>query len=307
MVRKPDFFLVGAPKCGTTSMYEYLRPHPQIFMPRIKEPHYFGSDLDIRAEGDRRTFEEYLALYEGSESFARAGDCSVHYLHSQRAAREIHDFNPQARILIMVREPVGAMISWHGQLVSMGIEDIFDFEEAVRAQDDRRAGRRLPETKRMRLGLQYTDMFSYPDQIERYVDAFGRAQLHIIVLDDLIADNTGVYKDVLRFLDVDDTFQPDFGVHNEKKWLRAPPVNKLMTKNQGLRSFAKLATPRTLRRWMVGVLSHIFPSPPRPEIRIEYINELRASCQPDVDRLGRLLERDLSHWYAPKPVPQHKS
>lgn len=297
MPRTPDFFIVGAPKCGTTSMYEYLRVHPQIFMPRIKEPHYFGSDLDIRQEP--RSREEYLSFFADAGAFQRAGESSVLYLSSKLAAKEIHEFNPQARIIMMLREPVSAMISWHGQLVAMTIEDIFDFEQAIAAQADRKQGKRLPQSPRLRSGLQYTTVFSYADQIERYLNVFPREQVHIIVLDDLKSDAPGTYKRVLEFLDVDASFQPDFAVHNEKRWLRVPTLTKFLRNNRGARLAAR-SVPKSLRKWTAGALSRIMPSPDRPPIRPEFLAELRAACQPDIDRVSALLNRDLSHWYKPK-------
>lgn len=297
----PDFFIVGAPKCGTTSMYEYLRVHPAIFMPKVKEPHYFGSDLDVRT--DRRTREEYLQLFAGSDRSIRRGESSVLYLFSRCAAREIHDFNPDARIIIMLREPVSAMVSWHGQLVSMMLEDILDFESAVRAQPERERGERLPNTGRMLQALQYTKVFTYTEQVQRYLEAFGTAQVHIIVLDDLIADAAGAYRALLRFLEVDDSFQPDFGVHNEKKWLKAPGITRMMKAHRAMRRSARLVPPG-LKRFMVNAVTRVFPSPERPAIRPEFLAELRETCRPDIERLGALIGRDLSHWSAPKPQRQ---
>jgi len=279
-------------------MYEYLRAHPQIFMPRIKEPHYFGSDLDMRDKD--RSRDEYLALFDGSESARRAGESSVLYLYSRLAAREIHEFNPQARIIIMLREPVSAMISWHGQLVSMAIEPILDFEEAIAAQADRREGKRLPESQRLRSGLQYESVFTYTPQVERYFAAFDRSQIHVIVLDDMIADVAATYARTLRFLDVDESFAPDFAVHNEKKWLRTPALTKFLRGRRGLRRFASRAVPKPMQRWATSALGRVLPSPPRPPVRLEVVNALRARCMPDIARLSGLLGRDLTLWCQPK-------
>ena len=299
MTRIPDFFIVGAPKCGTTSMYEYLRVHPDIFMPGTKEPHYFGSDLDIRAEP--RSREEYLALFDEGASHKRAGESSVLYLFSKNAAREIHTFNPHARIVIMLREPVSAMLSWHGQLVSMMIEDIYDFEEAVRAQEARRRGERLPEAPRLRSGLQYEAVFSYAEQVERYFNEFNRAQVHIALLDDMIRDVAGTYRRVLEFLEVDPAFAPDFAVHNEKKWARSPAVSRFFRRNRGLRKLAKRLAPKAARQWTTSALEKVLPAPERPPIRPEFLSVLRARCRPDVERLSELIGRDLSDWLSSSP------
>ena len=104
--KKPGFFIVGAPKCGTTSFYHYLRQHPQIFMPDNKEPHYFGSDLKKRSDEFIKTEEEYLSLFKDADSSQMAGEASTFYLYSKAAQKEIKGFNPHAKIIIMLRNPI---------------------------------------------------------------------------------------------------------------------------------------------------------------------------------------------------------
>src|SRR5882672_1680365 len=112
-MRKPDCFIVGAPRCGTTAMYTYLGQHPEIFMSARKEPHFFGTDLSSPALV--RDEQQYLSLFAKAQNEKRAGEASVFYLYSQRAAREIHAFCPSARIIIMLRNPVEMMYSLHSR------------------------------------------------------------------------------------------------------------------------------------------------------------------------------------------------
>src|SRR5271156_1339421 len=103
-MRKPDFFMVGAPKCGTSAMAHFLGMHPEVFMAR-KEMHFFGQDLRLAPKFYRRDLPAYLAEFEGCAGQARAGEASVWYLFSSQAAREIKAFSPDAGIIIMLREP----------------------------------------------------------------------------------------------------------------------------------------------------------------------------------------------------------
>ncbi|NLF38083.1 sulfotransferase, partial [bacterium] len=103
-MRLPDFFIVGAPKSGTTALHAYLGRHPSIFVPARKEPHFFGSD--IVSPAFVRDRDAYLSLFAGATTEARVGEASIWYLYSKRAAREIKEFNPDARIIIMLRNPV---------------------------------------------------------------------------------------------------------------------------------------------------------------------------------------------------------
>ena len=145
-VTKPDFFIVGAPRCGTTAMYEYLRVHPDVYMPLHKEPMYFGQDLTQLHV--RLTERDYLALFAEARPGQRIGEATTWYLFSKTAASEIRDFSPDARIIIMLRHPVDVMYSLHRELLFYRGETIDDFAEALAAEADRREGRRLGPSRR---------------------------------------------------------------------------------------------------------------------------------------------------------------
>jgi len=133
--RKPDFFIVGAPKCGTTSMYHYLRQHDQIFMPDEKEPHYFGEDLKKRPDKFIDNEDEYLNLFKDAKPDQKLGEASTFYLYSKSASREIKEYNPDAKIIIMLRNPIDFLNSLHSQLLFSGNEDEPDFEIAMELEE----------------------------------------------------------------------------------------------------------------------------------------------------------------------------
>ena len=174
-MNKPNFFIVGAAKAGTTSMHEYLCAHPDIFMPSgadlrltrnaLKEPYFFGSDLDIAEYWSIRDREQYLSLFVDAGNAKRIGEASVWYLPSTEAASEIKQFNPNAKIIIMLRNPVDMVYSLHGQFLRSGNEDIVDFEEALNVQEDRRNGRRIPTSAHFPGGLQYTSIATFSPQV----------------------------------------------------------------------------------------------------------------------------------------------
>ena len=165
-MRTPNLFIVGAPKCGTTSLDNYLRQHPDVFMSPKKEPHYFGSDL--YAPRFIRDWETYRVLFSGATDEAVVGEASVWYLYSQNAAREIHSVCPNAKIIIMLRNPVDQMHSLHSQRLYSGLETIRDFEDALAAEADRKRGQRIPPHAHPVEGLFYGDVASYAYQVERY-------------------------------------------------------------------------------------------------------------------------------------------
>jgi hypothetical protein len=206
--------VVGAPKCGTTSIYEHLRGHPEIFMPQIKEPNFFAEDLEIRSYPEIDSLEEYLALFEDGASAAIRGEASQFYLYSRSAASRIKHFNPAARIVILLREPVSMMRSLHSQYLSTADEDVSDFGAAIALEEERRAGRSLPVNTMFPRCMAYLDVATFSLQVERYFEFFERDAVRVILLDDLRQDTPGVYRNLVEFLGVTRAFEPDFTPRN---------------------------------------------------------------------------------------------
>jgi hypothetical protein len=296
-MRRPDFFIVGAPKCGTTALIEYLKQHPDVFVPERKELDYFGSDLVFK---DYSLSEErYLSWFTGANGQKRAGEGSVWYLRSTRAAAEIKAFSPTARIIIMLRNPVDVMHALHSQRVYNGNEDIEDFAAALEAEEDRRRGLRLPQRATDDFGCFYRETVRYARQIERYFDVFGRDRVRVILYDDFARETARVYRETCRFLEIDENFQPSLHVVNARKrvrsgavreFLRRPPAPaRFFLRALGLRPDRNGGYKGWLRR--VNSTAHSL-RPLDPELR----KTLQGEFQPDVSQLSNLLGRDLTHW-----------
>lgn len=296
MTPRPDFFIVGAPKCGTTAMYDYLRQHPQVFVPFIKEPLFFGDDLTRRY--GRMSLEEYLALFRDAREGQRIGEASAWYLYSASAAEEIKAFSPEARIIVMLRDPVDMMYAQHSQLLFSAQEDIVDFGEALDAEPDRRRGERLPSGPVRPENLFYRDSARFSGQLQRYLDVFGPERVHVIVNDDLAADTPGVFRGVLEFLEVDPSVEVQFGRSNPNKRVRNPVLQRLVFAPPGglvrlapiLRRFPGV---HALRALVLRANSAPAPRQPMdPGLR----RRLTAEFAPEVERLSTMLGRDLSAW-----------
>ncbi|MGH8522664.1 MAG: sulfotransferase domain-containing protein [Gammaproteobacteria bacterium] len=298
-MRKPDFFIVGAPKCGTTAIQYYLGQHPDIFLPD-KEMDFFGSDQQFTRP--RCTIERYLAYFNTPEAKfrRRAGEKSVFYLYSQRAAYEIRDFAGAADIIIMLRNPVDMLYSLHSHMLRTGGEEIEDFRAALEDESIRKQGARLPRNELIISGLFYMEVGKYTDQVKRYFDRFGREKVHIIIYDDLKQDTASVYRETLCFLNLDERFQPRFEVVNPYKQVRSKTFRNLLwtlKSNPLARSLARATVPRPLRHEVFQRLRQLntkYVSRPAmdPELRVE----LQHTFHPEVQRLSELLGRDLTHW-----------
>lgn len=200
VLRVPDFFIVGAPKCGTTALYAYLSAHPAIFMPKLKEPHFFSRDFP--KFGKVHDLYSYLKLFAEAPAGACVGEGSVWYLYSSCAIPQIMKANPEARIIVMLRNPVTMARSLHRQLIMSLREDIEDFEGAWRAQHDRRLGKRLPLYCPEPSHLQYADVCCYSHQIARMLDVVPTSQIKVLIYEEFFQDIRAQYAGVTQFLGV---------------------------------------------------------------------------------------------------------
>jgi len=297
-LRTPNLFVVGAPKCGTTSMHNYLHQHPDVFMSSRKEPHYFGSDLKAPHPYFIRDWKEYIALFSGATEQSFIGESSTWYMLSRRDAQEIHGFCPDARIIMMLRNPVDQMYALHSQRLYICNEDIVDFEETLLAEEDRRAGRRIPRDVNVVEGLYYREVATYSPQVERYLRLFPSKNVHVILFDDLQADSPRTFRRVCQFLGIDDGFVPNLQTHNANKLVRHPRIYRWAKRPHPLlRSIVAFTIPRV-------AASHIRKSivhrnvviGRRPTMSEGLRRSLMAEFAPEVQRLERLIGRDLSNW-----------
>ena len=249
----PDFLIVGAPRCGTTFMYEYLDQHPQIYMSPVKEPQHFATDLDSGSYLDLLSFmrgrQTYRALFDGAKPDQLTGEASTWHLYSKAAAKNIKAANPDARIIIMLRDPVEMLYSLHGRRHYGGSEDLADFAQALAAEADRKQGRHISPKARNVTALFYRDVGRYHDQVKRYLDVFGRDRVHIIIFEDFRADPAGAYRETLEFLGVDPTFEPNFNVVNASAARRSWRLQQLLLSPHVIRA-ARIVFPRRVRPYV---------------------------------------------------------
>ncbi|HEX6654950.1 MAG TPA: sulfotransferase [Candidatus Limnocylindria bacterium] len=299
----PDFYLVGAFKCGTTALYDYLRQHPQIYMPFHKEPLFFGDDLTRRY--GRMTRSQYEALFADAKPGQRIGEASAWYLYSRSAAREIKAAAPDARIIVMLRNPVDVMYAQHSQLLFNVEENIVDFADALAAEPARRRGERLPPGPLRVENLYYRESVQFADQLRRYLDAFGRERVLVIVYDDFRDNTPGTYRRVLEFLGVDPTVVAAFGVSNPNKRVRSRILQRLVYQPPGplvrlVPVIRRFPFAHAVRARLLGLNSAAQRrSPMDPNLR----HRLLAEFESPIRDLGELIGRDLSPWLADPIAP----
>jgi hypothetical protein len=293
--RRPSVFVVGAPKCGTTALYEYLRTHPNLFLP-AKEQHFFGSDL----YPPERPHDEaaYLQPFASAPVEAQLGEASVWYLYSRRAAQEIKQFSPGAKIIVCLRNPVDMIHSLHSHFTWSGIEDVQPFERAI--ETEMKTGRSLPVWSRhgVTTPIHYLAAGAYHEQVQRYVTAFGRDQVKVVILDDLERNAQSHYHDVCEFLAIDSNAARPVGVVNAHRGLKSVPLQRLVWRPPtALRAALRLVTSRRHRQAISSRLLRLNTThAARPAMQTSMKRQLQAHFAGDVERLSTLLGRDLTHW-----------
>ena len=292
-MQKPDFFIVGAAKSGTTSMMRYLDQHPDIAIPQKREPLFFATDFDW-PELKVTDLQHYLSIFADAKQCKYVGEKSVWHLYSANAAHEINAFNPDAKIIALLRNPIDMIYSLHGQLLRQLDEDITNFEEALAAVPDRESGSRLPQKTRSPEALWYTKVGQYSQQILRYIKIFGKDRVHVVIFDDFKKRPVECYKATLEFLGADPNFQPRLEIHNQATKLRSRSLQRILNEQpfyfRMLPSYIRLGLQWRLEKFN----RQVTPNPPmRPESRAF----LQGLFSQDIDNLSDILERDLSTWY----------
>lgn len=291
-MKTPNFFIIGAPKTGTTAMAAYLAAHPQVFMSDPKEPHHFNSDnaLDEFADPAR-----YATLFEDADESHRAvGEASVWYMYSKVAVPRIEAELPGSRYIAMLRNPVEMAVSLHEQQVFTGYEPLTAFEDAWNAQERRRAGRDIPRLVRDPERLLYKEACSLGTQLGRVFKSVPRERVLCTFTQDLRCDPRKVWCQVQEFLGLDDDGREAFPLVNSAKARKIRALTGISRTYLAIRQTFGLPPAGTgildaLNRWN-WVERKRAPLSPDTEAM------LRETFAAEVTLLEHLTGRDLSAW-----------
>jgi hypothetical protein len=293
--RIPDFFVVGHSKSGTTALYRMLREHPQIYMPDVKEPRFFGG---LRAPPGLTlpsTLEEYAALFAAASPGQIAGEATPAYLRTETAASEIAAANPNARCIAILREPASFVHSFHLNLRKHHLEPRKSLRDAIAAENE--AGDGKPARR-------YSDLVRYVDQLRRFHAAFPEDQVLVLIYEEFRRDNETVLREVLRFLGVDDSIQIAPQEHNAAVRVRSFRLDSLVSYvydgrgpiTASIRRAAKAVIPERPGKAFGRIRRTIVYGKPSPQDDA-LMAELRTRYRPEVVALSEYLGRDLvSYW-----------
>jgi hypothetical protein len=286
---RPSFFIVGAPKAGTTALYDYLVNHPQVCMSTDKEPNYF-SEKEIREQGlyyrkaNPQTEEEYLSLFKADKQHLIAGEGSVSYLFYPEVAQRIYNFNPNARIIISLRDPVQRAFSHYQMDYSLGL---------VTTSFDQIAGEGKDSESLKLFYQQYIELGFYYQQVKRYLDVFPSGQVLVLLHEDLIHHPAETLKKLSGFLGISYT--------DEQTGLREVNVSgaprsglvKRIYQNETARKFLASIINEDIR---LKIKSRLFSKKNLPVLSAKTRLQLISLYRKDIQQVSTLIKRNLEHW-----------
>lgn len=301
-MRKPNFFIIGAPKCGTTSLAAYLAEHPNVFMCYPKEPHFFSTDRTYRPIEDA---DHYFSLYGPAKPVHLAvGEASTSYLRSPAAIENIKRECPSSKYIVLLRNPIEMAYSLHGEFLASAQENERDFERAWKLQANRRLGKSIPRMCHSPEDLQYKDVCSIGTQLERLLNNLPHASVHVVFFEDIANNPLHVYRETLRFLGVPYDNRTEFPKLNSNKEVRFRVVLNV------------IEALRLLKVWLVkafrlpgrlGILTKIDMlnrrETQRPPLRKEFRVELLRAFKAEIEKIGVLTKRDVSSWMNLEETP----
>ncbi len=309
----PTFIVVGANKGGTTSIYHYLKQHPQVYLSPIKEPHYFSKDIDISlfnrefaqnklqdiqkyVDGDMsqeyhaafvRDWEQYQKLYKNVKDQPAIGELSTSYLYSHVAAQEIYNALGKIKIIICLRNPVERAYSHYRMNLWTGNSNEFDFYKAL--QNDFHHDPKVWGNAHL-----YVEIGQYYEQVKRYLDVFGRENVKVIFTEDLKKNAGQVIKELYEFIGVNSNFNPDTSTkYNEVYMPKYKNLTWFLNKT-GIRPFMKRFSPRFIKKLVVNMFYKTKSD--KGDITPEAKQFLLEQFSNDVALLSKLLDKDLSSW-----------
>ena len=285
---KVDFFIVGAPKAGTTSLYHYLNEHPQVDMSSQKEPDYF-SDKAIHGQGmyygkNRvNTLDKYESLFVQKESVLY-GEGSVSYLFYDNVAEDIKEYNPNAKIIIMLRNPIERAFSHYLMDYRLGL--IHDSFENIIAKKSKHKNAHL-------FYQQYIEVSKYATQIQRYLDFFEKDSILFIDYEDFKNNVLETVDQVYNFLNISAEFAANINI---KYNAFSMPKNKVIRFIYSFVFIRKTLTFLFPIYLVKNIRGFLFKADNKPELLRETRSQLRIIFNDDIKKLEKVLSKDYSKW-----------
>ena len=298
-MKLPNFLVIGAAKAGTSSLYNYLNQHRQIYMCPVKEPHFFafeGKEINFQGPGDSNRlrnavidFDSYCKLFQNASNEIAIGDRSTTYLYSSKAPERIKYYIPDVKIIAILRNPAEVAYSSFCHLIRDGDEQVFDFVKALQEEETR--------IRNNWAGLwHYRQRGFYYVQLKRYFEHFERKQIQVYLYEDLRNNPVKLLQDIFVFLNVDDSFVPNTSTrYNVSGIPKNKALHNFLTKPNLVKYMLKSFVPEEISHFIHTIIRKQnlnVESKLSPDIRQQLLQEY----QTDILKLQELIDQDLSGW-----------
>lgn len=296
----PNFLIIGAAKAGTSSIFNYLIQHPQVYGPVIKEPAFFAFEnkiVDFRGPGDEflnqtivTDLEAYQSLFENVIDEHAIGEASVVYLYNEQAPYRIQHYTPDTKIIVILRNPVDRAISSFGHLRREGFEPCISLDDALNEEDTRKRNN-------WQHLWHYRSMGYYYDSLKRYYDHFPAKNIAIYLYDEFRRDSIGVLSSMFEFLEVDDTFIPETSYkYNVTGVPKSKVVHSLLRQPSAFKDSVKKIVPEETRKRIRMFITEKNISPQKVEASESTRQFLKQIYQEDIIKTQDLTKTDLTPW-----------
>jgi hypothetical protein len=294
----PTFLIIGAARSGTTTLYEYLDAHPEVFVSELKEPCFFGLEGETLNFQDPKSFlnkrgvtrlEDYQSLFTGAESFKAVGEASTLYLYSAKAAERIKHYLPGVKLIVILRNPAERAYSNFIMNRRDGRETETDFLAAFNSEEKR-------IQNNWGFGWHYRSLGFYHEQLARYYALFPAEQMRIYLFDDLVQDADKTVRDMYQFIGVDENFLPEMDIQaNTSGVPKSEFVSRALNKPTPIKRIARALVPEKLRK---ALFARIKSSNLEKAPKLDRDTQLKVLevYREDILRLQDLIGRDLSAW-----------
>lgn len=296
----PNFLIVGAAKAGTTALYHQLKKHPDIYMSPQKEMNFFALKdkiLDFNGPGDMEGIHctsitkqnDYQAFFSNLKGFKALGEVSPLYLYSPIAPKTIHTLIPDAKIIIVLRNPVYRAFSAFSHLRRDHREIIEDFEIAFSKNDERKNSNWAEIWHYKSMGL-------YFEQVQRYIGYFPRNQILFIIYEDYLKKPKSTLEHICNFLSIENSFQFETeSKYNKSGTPKFQFIHQILIRPHLIKKILKNFIPKIIRTKIRESIININLKKNRSLTGNQFYN-IYPSFKDDIERLEKLLSLDLSHW-----------
>jgi len=294
--QKPNFIIIGAMKAATTSLYTYLKQHPDVFMTTIKEPMFFNNfqkKSNFKTTGRKRrkinTLEQYYQLFDAVKNEKAIGEASPSYISNENCPSLIQQHLPDTKIIAVLRQPVDRAYSNFLHARRADKEPIVDFETALNKEAERKIENWSPL-------YHYKSKGYYNEQLERYYNLFTKENIKILLFEDLVKNPIKTTQEVFKFLNIDNSFITDT---SKKANVSGTPKGLFGFLIMKLRYYNLIPNIQFSNYLPSFVIQFIFnsaykkASPLASEVKKRLTNTFYKG---DILKLEKLIGKNLQHW-----------